>query len=205
MHKCKATKDELVELALSRTDQNQLPTVELEGCSACREEFASWRNALRTTEAAIDLGQPEESFWPGYHQRLRERLERELRTSKGWLPPSRFNFLLWLRRVATTSIPVPVPVVSAVFVFLVFTIFLMMNSRQSSAQGHPLPSVITEPLRFQLVWKNWLLASFTAAQAPPRELIGASAMAQKQPTTGNLNRRSWIGAWKGLDLQMKQS
>jgi hypothetical protein len=173
MHNCKATKDELVELALSRTDQNQLPTVELESCSGCREEFASLRNALRTTEAAIDLGQPAESFWPGYHERLRERLKREPQTSKGWLPPSRFNFLLWLRRVATTSIPVPVPVVSAVFVFLVFTIFLMMHSRQSSGTGPILtpPSVITRTIEVPVIQEKLVTrVVYRKVQAPTHEL-----------------------------------
>ena len=154
MHNCKATKDHLIELAMSRADQDPAPTVEFENCPACREEFASLRNALRTTEAAIDLGQPAESFWPGYRARLRERLSREPRTSNGWLPPSpRFNLLLWLRRLATTSIRVPVPVVSAVFVFLVFSIFLMMHTRQSSSTRPILtpPSVITRTIEVPVI------------------------------------------------------
>ena len=154
MHNCKATKDNLIELAMSRADQDPAPTVEFENCPACREEFASLRNALRTTEAAIDLGQPAESFWPGYQARLRERLRHEPRTSNGWLPPSpRFNLLLWLRRLATTSIPVPVPVVSAVFVFLVFSIFLMMHTRQSSSARPILtpPSVITRTIEVPVI------------------------------------------------------
>ena len=89
MHNCKATKDNLIELAMSRTDQDQAPAVEFENCPGCREEFASLRNTLRTTEAAIDLGQPAESFWPGYHERLRERLMREPRTSNGSASPAK--------------------------------------------------------------------------------------------------------------------
>jgi hypothetical protein len=176
MHNCKATKDELVELALSRTDQNQLPPVELENCPGCREEFASLRNTLRTTEAAIDLGQPAESFWPGYHERLRERLEREPQASKGWLPPPpQFNLWLWLRRVATTSIPVPVPAVAAVFVVLVFSIFLMMHSRQSPGAGPILtpPSVITRTIEVPVIQEKLVTRIvYRKVQAPSRELIG---------------------------------
>ena len=115
MHNCKATRNRLIELVMNRTDQNQLPPAELESCPACREEFAWLRNALRATEASICLAQPAESFWSGYNERLRERLEREPRSSNGWLPPPppRFNLPLWLRRALTTSVPVPVPVTPA--------------------------------------------------------------------------------------------
>lgn len=175
MHNCKATKDELVELAMRRTHQDQAPTVEFENCPGCREEFASLRNTLRTTEAAIDLGQPAESFWPGYHERLRERLEREPQTSKGWLPPPpRFSLLLWLRRVATASIPVPVPVLSAVFVFLLFSIFFMMRSRPSSGARLILtpPSVITRTIEVPVIQEKLVTrVVYRKVQAPSRELI----------------------------------
>ena len=189
MHNCKATKADLIELAMSRTDQNQALTVELENCPGCREEFASLRNLLRTTEAAIDLGQPAESFWPGYHERLRERLVREPRTSNGWLPPPpRFNLLLWLRRVATKSIPVPVPVVSAVIVFLVFSIFLMMYSRQSSGAEPILtpPSVITRTIEVPVIQEKLVTrVVYRRVQAPPRQLTArerdlASATGNRQ-------------------------
>ena len=175
MHNCKATKDELVELAMRRAYQDQAPTLEFENCPGCREEFASLRNTLRTTEAAIDLGQPAESFWPGYHERLRERLRREPRISKGWLPPPpRFNLLLWLRRVATASIPVPVPVVSAVLVFLLFSIFFVMRSRPSSGTGPILtpPSVITRTVEVPVIQEKLVThVIYRKVQAPSRELI----------------------------------
>ena len=174
MHNCKATKDDLIELAMSRTDQNQLPADELENCPDCREEFASLRNALRTTEAAIHFGQPSENFWSGYHERLRRRLEREPRNSNGWLPPPpRINLSLWLRRLATTSIPVPVPLASAVFVFLIFSIFFMTHSRQSSGADRILtpPSVITKTIEVPVIRERLITrVVYRKLPAPPHDL-----------------------------------
>lgn len=174
MHNCKATKKNLIELAMSPTDQNQLPPAELQNCSACREEFASLRNALRATEAAIYLGQPAESFWSGYHERLRGRLEREPRSPNGWLPPPpRFNLGLWLRRLVTASIPVPVPVISALFIFLIFSIFFMMHSRQSS-DARPIltpPSVITRTIEVPVIQEKLVTRIvYRKVQAPPLSL-----------------------------------
>lgn len=174
MHNCKATKNNLFELAMSPTDQNQLPPAELQNCPACREEFASLRNALRATEAAIYLGQPAESFWSGYHERLRVRLEREPRSPNGWLPPPpRLNLGLWLRRLATASIPVPVPVVSVLFIFLIFSIFFMMHSRQSSGARPILtpPSVITRTIEVPVIQEKLVTrVVYRKLQAPPLAL-----------------------------------
>jgi len=174
MHNCNATKNDLIELAISQTDQNQLPPAELEKCPACREEFASLRNALRATEAAIHLAQPAESFWSGYNERLRARLERESRNSKGWLPPPpRSSLLLWLRRLATASIPVPIPVLSIFFVLFTFSIFLMMHSRQSSGAGPILtpPSVITKTVEVPVVQEKLITrVVYRKLQTPPPDL-----------------------------------
>ena len=101
MHNCKATRNRLVDLALKQTDKSQLPA-ELEQCAACREEFASMRNALRATDVTMWLAEPAENFWPGYHQRLRARLE----TNSQLLAPVKNGFGPWLRKLATASIPV---------------------------------------------------------------------------------------------------
>jgi hypothetical protein len=172
MHKCKATKNRLVELAMSQTDQNQLPPAELENCPVCREEFALLRDALRAAEAAIHLAQPGESFWTGYHERLRERLEGQAQSTNGWLPPQ-FSLTLWLRRLATTSIPVPVPVVAVLFIFIVFSIFFMMHSRQSSGAGPILtpPSVITKTIEVPVIQERLVTrVVYRKVQTPPHDL-----------------------------------
>ncbi len=190
MHNCKATKNRLIELAMSQLDQNQLPPAEMADCPGCREEFASARNALRATQAAIHLAQPAESFWSGYHERLRERLERTPQRTNGWLPPSpRFNPALWLRRAATTSIAVPVPVLSVFLIFLVFSIFFLMHTRQSSGAGPilPPPSVITKTIEVPVVQEKVITrVVYRKLQTPPpaltaREHDGAKVTDYQQP------------------------
>jgi hypothetical protein len=139
------------------------------------QEFASFAKHSAHNGSGDRFGPAVEGFWPGYHQRLRERLQREPQTSKGWLsPPPQFNLLLALRRVATMSIPVPLPLASAVFVCLLFSIFFMMHSRQSSGTGLILtpPSVITQTIEVPVIQEKLVTrVVYRKVQAPPRELI----------------------------------
>jgi hypothetical protein len=148
MHNCKATKTILIELAAG--DANQLPG-EIENCAGCREEFASLRIALRAADTAIDLAQPAEAFWPGYHERLRQHLQNS-QTTGGWLPP-RFSMLGWFRRALITSIRVPVPAALAFMVLLVFSIFFTVQTRRASGAGSILtaPPIVTKTVEVPVV------------------------------------------------------
>ena len=174
MHNCNATKNYLIELAISQTDQNQFPPAEFLTCSTCREEFAALRNASRATKAAIHLAQPAETFWSGYHERLAERLARDSRHSNGWLPPTRPDLAGWLRRLASASIPVPVPVVAGLFVFFALSILLMMHSGQSSSAEPILtpPSVITKTIEVPVVHERLVTrVVYRRIPAPPPNLV----------------------------------
>jgi hypothetical protein len=144
MHNCKATRNKLVDLALKRTDQSQVPA-EFAQCAACREEFASLRNALRSTEVTMWLAEPADNFWPGYHERLRARLENNNQASNYLAPVAASGFGPWLRKLATASIPVPVPVALALLAFIGSSFFFIVYARQSSSATSSLtpPSVIT--------------------------------------------------------------
>jgi hypothetical protein len=149
MHNCKATRKKLVDLALNQTEQRQVPA-EVGQCAGCREEFASLRNALRSTEATMLLSEPVENFWPGYRERLRARLETDTQppapVAPGGLGP-------WLRRLANASISVPVPVALALLPVIGFSLFFMTYARPSSSVTSILTpaSVITRTVEVPVV------------------------------------------------------
>jgi hypothetical protein len=60
--------------------------LELEGCPDCLAQYRSMTEALRVFDQVTETAMPDESYWPGYENRLRERLLPER--------PS------WMRRLA---------------------------------------------------------------------------------------------------------
>ena len=152
MHNCKATRNKLIDLALSRTDEGRWPA-ELENCAACAEEFASLRDALRSAESAMSLSEPAETFWSGYRQRLRARLENSTQPANGFVPRTEWSLGIWLRRLVTASVPVPVPVALALLAFIGSSLFFMVNARPSSnvTSTLPPPPVITRTVAVPVV------------------------------------------------------
>jgi hypothetical protein len=139
MHKC--NENDLVELALTR---RPLPA-EIEKCGNCRDEIISLRDALRSTDAAMKLAQPADAFWSGYRARLRTRLE-------GYIPPREVyrgkangRFAVNWRRLVSTSVPVPAPILALLFVVIIFSSFVAIRSARSASSGNGLtpPSIIT--------------------------------------------------------------
>jgi hypothetical protein len=132
MHNCKASRDDLIEIAL-RADgsaKDHDPSA-IDNCPACREELAALRSTLAITEAATQLVAPNENFWGGYHTRLGERLKDQ--SLAGRSAPARSSLVWMWRRLALTPVPVPAPLVLATLAFIVFSIFFMLHSRSSSA------------------------------------------------------------------------
>jgi len=135
MHNCKDVKKNLVDMALPGWIPNP---DELADCPHCREELASLRLASQIAATAMQIAQPEESFWAGYHLRLRQRLTND---SQQIAPAHRRSGLAtWLREFATLSIPVPAPLALTTFALVALSIFFALQSRtKSSAAPPPVP------------------------------------------------------------------
>jgi anti-sigma factor RsiW len=76
MHSCKETKDQITELLLDGAERSpdEVLSVELRRCAECRAEFDALKATLRITNRFSETAAPSESYWIGYHARLRERL-----------------------------------------------------------------------------------------------------------------------------------
>src|SRR3977135_1688749 len=124
MHDCKRTMSVLIELALdeAQPEERKELLAELKSGDAFREEFATLRNTLRISDQALRSALPVETFWPGYHERLRQRLAGEATRQR--TQPSG-PALLWdaMRRLAASSVRLPAPVAAALALLLAVSIF----------------------------------------------------------------------------------
>lgn len=88
MHDCVKTKERLLDLVFEELEpEARRPALlELEGCPDCLAQYLSMAETLRVFDQVTETAMPEESYWPGYETRLRDRLRSE--------PPN------WTRRLA---------------------------------------------------------------------------------------------------------
>jgi hypothetical protein len=126
MHNCKTTRERLTELLLDGVDPRVVLSKDLRACAECREEFGELSDTLRVTTRLIETATPPESYWPGYHARLKERLRaaQQPRVVAGQYDAEK---RFWLTRLLFSSIRVPVPVGLAVIVILGLAIFFLIR------------------------------------------------------------------------------
>jgi len=143
MHNCKANRETLIALALNPPNQTQSLPAELETCATCRQEYAALRNSLRVAGQAKQSALPAESFWPGYHARLRQRLETGAQSAvPSYAFEKRAGLKTLLGNLSTSSVRVPVPVAAGVLLFLVVSFAFALNSRRPT--NTPPPIVVTK-------------------------------------------------------------
>jgi hypothetical protein len=139
MHNCKATRETLIALSLNPSNQTQSLPAELETCATCRGEYASLRSALRVADQSKQSALPAESFWPGYHARLRQHLEsRSQPAAPSTAVEMRTTLRALLQNLFLTSIRVPVPLAAALLIFFGASLFFALNSRRSVVAAPPI-------------------------------------------------------------------
>lgn len=122
MHNCKTTRELLTELVIDGSDLPAPLPAELRECAECREEFRALKETLRLTTRLIETATPPNTYWPGYHARLREKLHAAQHPR---VEPGQYQPQPWLVRFFASSIRIPVPVglaLLAIFGFLIFKI-----------------------------------------------------------------------------------
>jgi len=149
MHNCTETKERLIELVL---DGRSAETSELNACAECRAEFDALNMTLRMTSRISETAAPAESYWSGYHARLREKLattptpsHAETQRRKDELGPLFETIRLCVR----TSVPVPLPLAfAAIITCLALGVFAIRRAEQPVAQA---PVVVQVPVAVPVV------------------------------------------------------
>ena len=149
MHNCTETKERLIELVL---DGRSAETSELNACAECRAEFDALNMTLRMTSRLSETAAPAESYWSGYHARLREKLatapnpshaEKQRRKEK--LGPLFETMRLCVR----TQVRVPLPLAIAVIIAcLALGVFAVRRAETPVAQP---PLLVQAPVQVPVV------------------------------------------------------
>ncbi|MEN3325795.1 MAG: hypothetical protein V7638_602 [Acidobacteriota bacterium] len=148
MHNCTETKERLIELVLDGRPVEPAETSELNACAACRAEFDALNMTLRMTARVSETTAPADSYWSGYHARLREKLatapnpshaEKQRRKEK--LGPLFETMRLCVR----TQVRVPLPLaVAVIIVCLALGVFAVRRTATPVAQP---PLVVHVPVQ----------------------------------------------------------
>ena len=143
MHNCKTTRERLTELLLDGVDPRVVLSKDLRACVECREEFGELSDTLRATTRFIETATPPESYWPGYHARLKDRLRA---AQQPRVVPGQYDAekRFWLTRFLFSSIRVPVPV--GIAVVLIVTLALVFSIRVPAE-----PVIVQVPIEVPVV------------------------------------------------------
>lgn len=122
------------------------PEEQITECAGCREESDALNETLRITRRLIDAAAPPDSYWSGYHAKLREKLTQT--HGPHVVVKSNAHGPSWITRFFRTSVSVPVPVGLALI--LVFMLSLLFVS-QTPEQGTAPPQVVHVPVKVPVV------------------------------------------------------
>ncbi len=136
MHNCKTTRNSFIDLVFDEippASSRQL-LAELSACPDCREEYAAVRSTLHVSARALRSNSPDESFWPGYNERLRHALVATADAHAVAQPAGTSNGL-WpaLKRILTTSVRIPVPAAAALMLLFVISVVGMRSRGEVNA------------------------------------------------------------------------
>jgi hypothetical protein len=90
MHDCVKARERLIDLVFDELEPEakHYLLVELESCGDCLASYQSMTETLRVFDQAMEATVPDESYWPGYEDRLRTRLQEVrpglIRRLKDW-------------------------------------------------------------------------------------------------------------------------
>ena len=151
MHNCSETKEQITEFVLDGADRRpcEVLLAELRACAECREEFNALNATLRVTTRLRETAAPAESYWVGYHARLRQRIEHLAVESPAKAQRRKVesrSFFAPLRHCARTTVPVPVPLIAVILV--AFAVVAILALREPAVQS---PRIVQVPVEVPVV------------------------------------------------------
>ena len=154
MHDCRETKEQITEMVLDGVDnrQDEVLLTELNGCAECRAEFDALRATLRITTRLKETTGPAESYWVGYHARLRQKIEASTQVFDAKAQRRKAestSFFAALRLCVRTTVPVPVPlIVAVVLAFAALGLTAILGTKQPVFQS---PSIVHVPVEVPVI------------------------------------------------------
>lgn len=193
MHNCRETRERLPELVLDgRADE--LSAAELDHCAGCRAEFDALNATLRMTTRVSETAAPAESYWSGYHARLRERLavvgpatshaKTQRRGEK--LGP----LFATMRLCVRTSVPVPLPLAVGIVIAVVALTAFAIRRAEPPLAPPPLMvhvpvevPVVQEKIVTRVVYRDRRFASRTSRHAGNDARAESTFARSRKPAT----------------------
>ena len=126
MHNCKATREHLTEFLLDQPESqsDEVLAGAIGDCAECHEEFDSVKRALRVSSRLVETVAASETYWEGYHARLKQKL------ANASTMPVQASRTSWLKRFCMYSIRVPVPVGIALLLVFALSLFFALRASQ---------------------------------------------------------------------------
>ena len=143
MHDCVKTRELLVDLVFDELgpEARRRALLELESCPDCLAQYRSMTEALRVFDQVTETAMPDESYWPGYETRLRERLLHE---RPSWMRPSWMGWLAdWVGGFRPLMAPT-LPVTAGLALVLLAIGWWTWQRRQAVGPTAGAPYVATE-------------------------------------------------------------
>src|SRR5262245_33870751 len=138
MHDCVKTRELMVDLVFDELEPEarRRALLEFEGCPDCLAQYRSMTEALRVFDQVTETVMPDESYWPGYETRLRERLRHE---RPSWMR----RLADWIGGLRPFTAPM-LPVGAGLALVLLAIGWWTLQRRQAVAPSAGAPYVATE-------------------------------------------------------------
>jgi hypothetical protein len=145
MHNCRETKEQITEFVLDGADRRpgEVLLAELRVCAECRAEFNALNATLRVTTRLRETAAPSETYWSGYHAKLRHKLVNTNAQSNHSSGTS------WFARFFKASISVPAPVAAALIVAC--AVLIPIAIRAARQQQPQTPAIVHVPVATPVV------------------------------------------------------